>query len=364
MSNFLRFLTSVLLLSLGLSACGGNTSSKPLVGLLFSDFENERWISEEKLIRQALEMRGYRVESKDAQHDVKRQSEQIDELTKAGAQALLIVAEDGDALVGAVDRAADAGVKVVAYDRLVKSAKIAVYLSFNNIEVGRQQAEGVLKALDIENWDTAQKGPVRLVKMAGSSTDNNAVLFRIGQDEALQPYVDQGKIRVVADRWVDNWDPETAYQLMTDILTQTNNQIDAVVASNDLTALAALRAMKAVDLAGRVPISGQDATTVGCNSIVRGELTLTIMKDIRNLAPLAVETVDQLVRGRPVPGITNYSLAELTNDKSRSGEVPCIFLPVQQVTKDTLYDLVVKSGFQSYDDVYKDLPEGMKPPRP
>jgi len=151
---------------------------------------------------------------------------------------------------------------------------------------------------------------------------------------------------------------------MENILTGQGNKIDAVVASNDGTALGALQAMKAQGLAGKVPISGQDATADGSNSIVKGELTVSILKDIRDLAPLAVSVADKLVKGQTVDGLTSFTLADLTNDTSKTGEVPCVFLPVQQVTKDNVYDLVVKSGFQTYDDVYRDIPEAQRPPKP
>ena len=108
----------------------------------------------------------------------------------------------------------------------------------------------------------------------------------------------------MSDQWVDNWDAANALKLMENILTAANNEVDAVVASNDGTALGALQAMKAQGLAGVVPISGQDATADGCNSIVKGELTVSILKDIRNLAPLGVDMADKLVKGESVEGLT------------------------------------------------------------
>jgi D-xylose transport system substrate-binding protein len=151
---------------------------------------------------------------------------------------------------------------------------------------------------------------------------------------------------------------------MENILTAAGNDIDAVVASNDGTALGALQAMKAQGLAGTVPISGQDATADGCNSIVKGELTVSILKDIRNLSPLAVDMVDQLIKGEAVEGLETYTMAELTNDESQQGEVSAYFLPVEQVNADNVYDLVVASAFQTYDDVYRDIPDDQRPAKP
>jgi len=352
-------------------AAGGEEPAKPAepsekvkVGLSFSDFATERWKNEEVLMRGLLEEKGYEVLSQEANHDVKLQNDQIDNMVSQGVKALIVIAEDGDAIVTSVDKAADAGVLVVAYDRLIKTTKIAAYVSFNNVEVGRQQALGVMTALDIDNWDVDANGPARVIKMGGSPTDNNAILFRKGQDEIVDPYVEAGKVEIVADQWVDNWDAANALKLMENMLTAAGNDVDGVVASNDGTALGALQAMKAQGLAGKVPISGQDATADGCNSIVKGELTVSILKDIRDLAPLAVDLTDSLLKGETVSELKMYTLAELTNDDSKTGEVACYFLPVFQVNADNVYDLVVKTEFQAYDDVYRDIPEDQRPPKP
>ena len=352
--------------SIVLAGCGGAAPAggKTKIGLSFSDFATERWKNEEQLMRKLLEDKGYEVVSAEANHDVKLQNDQIDNMVSQGVKGLIVVAEDGDAVVTSVDKAADAGVKVIAYDRLIKTPKIAAYLSFDNVEVGRQQALGVMAAIDADNWDVNANGPARVVQLAGSPTDNNATLFTKGQTEILQPYVDSGKIEIVAQQGIDNWDAANALKVMENILAAQNNDIDAVVASNDGTALGALQAMKAQGLAGKVPISGQDATADGSNSIVKGELTVSILKDIRNLSPLAVDVMDKLIKGESVTGMKNFTLAELTVDPSKQGEVPCVFLEVQQVNKDNVYDLVVKSGFQAYEDVYRDIPEDKRPPKP
>jgi D-xylose transport system substrate-binding protein len=347
----------------------GEESSAPAekikVGLSFSDFATERWKNEEILMRGLLEDLGYEVISQEANHDVKLQNDQIDNMVTQGVKGLIVIAEDGDAAVTAVDKAADAGVVVIAYDRLIKTTKIAAYLSFNNVDVGRAQAEGILTALGIPGsteWTTAN--PAKVVLSGGSPTDNNAILVRQGQMEVIQPYIDEGIIEIVADQWVDNWDAATAQKMMENILTAQQNEIDAVIASNDGTALGELQAMKAQGLAGVVPISGQDATADGCNSIVKGEQTVSVYKDIRLLSPMAVEMLDQLLKGEAVSGLQEFTLAELTNDDTKTGTVQALFLPVVQVTKDNVYEIVVVSGFQPYDDVYRDIPEGERPPKP
>jgi len=266
--------------------------------------------------------------------------------------------------VTSVDKAAKAGVKVIAYDRLIKSSNIGAYISFNNTEVGRQEAQGVVKALNFDGGKWTAANPAKIFMMGGSPTDNNAILVRQGQMEVVKPYVDKGVAKIVADQFVDNWDATNALKIMENVLTAQKNQIDAVVASNDGTALGALQALKAQKLAGVVPISGQDATADGCNSIVKGEQTVSVYKDTRLLSPLAVDLTDKLLKGQSDPNLKSFTMAELTNDKAKTGNVMAYFLPVQQVTKDNVYNLIVKSGFQKYDDVYRDIAAGQRPPAP
>jgi D-xylose transport system substrate-binding protein len=347
------------------AAPGASTGDKIKVGLSFSDFATERWKNEADLMTKLLNEKGYDVIVQEANHDVKLQNDQIDNMVSQGVKGLIVIAEDGDAAVTAVDKAAAAGVKVIAYDRLIKTSKIAGYLSFNNVEVGRQEALGVMTALGIPGSTTWTKdNPAKIVLSGGSPTDNNAVLVRQGQMEVIQPYLDEGIITVVADQWVDNWDAATAEKMMENILTAQQNKIDGVIASNDGTALGELQAMKAQGLVGVVPISGQDATADGCNSIVKGEQTVSVYKDIRLLSPKAVDMLDALLKGQTVSDLKEFTLAELTNDDTKTGNVMANFLPVVQVTKDNVYDLIVKSGFQSYDDVYRDIPDAQRPPKP
>jgi D-xylose transport system substrate-binding protein len=324
------------------------------IGVSFSDFETERWPVEAELMKKLAADQGAEVVVQAANHDAKLQNDQIENMVLQGVDVIIIIAEDGAAAAAAVESAAADGIPVIAYDRLIKSDKLAAYISFDNVEVGRSQGRGVTKRVN--------KG--KFVLLGGSPTDNNAILFRSGQMEVLQPLIDSGDIEVVADQWVENWSPPNATKLMENILTAQKNDIDAVVASNDGTALGALQAMKAQGLAGKVPISGQDATAAGCKSIVEGELTVTVYKDVRLLTPLAIEMAIQLAKGEEIPELKDFSLAELTLDENLKGNVPCRFLKVVEVDKSNVYEEIVVSGFQSYDDVYRDIPEDQRPPRP
>jgi D-xylose transport system substrate-binding protein len=170
----------------GMVSCAGGGKTK--VGLSFSDFATERWKNEADLMSSLLKDKGYDVIVQEAAHDVKLQNDQIDNMVSQGIKGLIVIAEDGDAAVTAVDKAAKAGVKVIAYDRLIKTSSIAAYISFDNVEVGRQEALGVMTALGIPGstkW-TADN-PAKIVLSGGSPTDNNAVLVRQGQMEVIFP---------------------------------------------------------------------------------------------------------------------------------------------------------------------------------
>jgi len=370
-SNRVITLFTLLIVVAMLAACGpaapaATTGGKIKVGLSFSDFATERWPVENAQMTQLLQKDGYMVISQEADHDVKLQSDQIDNMVAQGVKGLIVIAEDGDAAVTPVEKAAAAGIPVIAYDRLIKTPKIAAYLSFDNVAVGKAEADGVVKALGLDtgNPTWTSSNPVKMVLSGGSPTDNNAVLVRGGQMQVLQPYIDKGVVKIVADQWVENWDPAKAEAMMENILTAQQNKVDAVVASNDGTALGELQALKAQGLWGKVPISGQDATADGCNSIVLGGQTVSVFKDTRLLAPQAVKMIEALIKAQTPSGLQQYTMAQLTNDKTKTGNVMANFIPVVEVTKANVYDVVVKSGFQTYDAVYRNVPADQLPPRP
>ena len=337
-----------------------------LVGLSFSDFETPRWIQENDIMTAALEAKGYAVVSQQASHDPVTQNNQIANMVTQGAKAIIIVAQDADAAATAVEDAVAEGVVVIAYDRLIATPDISAYITFGLIEVGNGQAAGVLTALGITDLDNTGEwsvdNPAQIVKLEGDPGDNNAKFFEAGQDELLQPYVDAGIVEIVARQNIANWDETNAVTAMENILTSQNNEVDAVVAANDNLGLGALQALAAQRLS--VPVSGQDATIPGVNSIARGEMTVTILKDYRVMAPQAVDLVDMFLNGQVDPDLQEYNLSDLTGNDALTGTVLAKYLPVTQVTIDNLYEEIVVSGFQSYDDVYQDIPEADRPPRP
>jgi D-xylose transport system substrate-binding protein len=368
--KFARLFMTMLVLVLVTSVAGHavRAQDKVLVGLSFSDFQTPRWPQENQLMTEALQKLGYDVVSQQANQDNKTQNDQIANMVTQGAKVIIVVANDATTQGTAVDDAAKSGVKVIAYDRLIYSPNIAAYITFGLTKVGNGQADGVLKALGLDPADPTKTGkwskdnPVKLVKLEGDPGDNNAQFFEAGQDETLKPFVDAGIVKVVARQAIQGWLLQNAVPAMENILTAQNNQVDAVIAANDNLGLGALQALQAQKLS--IPVSGQDATAAGCNSIAKGELTVTILKDTRILAAEAVKLADEFIKGETDPDLESYSLASQSGKPELKGDILAKFLPVQEVTKDNLYEAVVLSGFQSYDDVYKDIPEADRPPRP
>ncbi|KAF5887867.1 substrate-binding domain-containing protein, partial [Rhizobium sp. PEPV16] len=210
-----------------------------VVGVSWSNFQEERWKTDEAAIKKALEAKGAKYISADAQSSAAKQLTDVESLISQGANALIILAQDSDAIAPAIEKAAAEGIPVVGYDRLIENPA-AFYITFDNKEVGRLQAEGVFKAKPEGNY----------VFIKGSSSDPNADFLFSGQQEVLKAAIDAGKIKNVGEAYTDGWLPENAQRNMEQFLTANNNKVDAVVASNDGTAGGAIAALDAQGLAG------------------------------------------------------------------------------------------------------------------
>ncbi|MEM9523789.1 MAG: D-xylose ABC transporter substrate-binding protein [Pseudomonadota bacterium] len=254
------------------------------VGVSWSNFQEERWKTDEAAIKAALDAAGARYVSADAQSSSAKQLSDVESLIAQGVDALIILAQDAQAIGPAVQAATDEGIPVVGYDRLIEDAR-AFYLTFDNVEVGRMQARAVLEA--------APKG--RYVMIKGSPTDPNADFLRGGQQEVLQAAIDSGDITIVGEAYTDGWLPANAQRNMEQILTATDNGVDAVVASNDGTAGGVVAALTAQGMEG-IPVSGQDGDHAALNRVANGTQTVSVWKDARDLGRAAGEIAVALAR--------------------------------------------------------------------
>jgi D-xylose ABC transporter, substrate-binding protein len=241
------------------------------VGVSWSNFQEERWKRDEAAIVAALEAGGAAYLSTDAQSSSSKQLSDVESLIAQGVDALIILAQDTQAIIPAVEAAAAEGIPVVGYDRLIEDSR-AFYLTFDNIEVGRMQARAVFEAQPTGNY----------VMIKGSPTDPNSDFLRGGQQEILQAAIDAGDITIVGEAYTDQWLPANAQRNMEQILTASNNEVDAVVASNDGTAGGVVAALTAQGMDG-IPVSGQDGDLAALNRVALGTQTVSVWKDAREL---------------------------------------------------------------------------------
>jgi D-xylose transport system substrate-binding protein len=243
-----------------------------------------------------------------------------------GVDVIVIVPFNSKTLGNVVAEAHKAGIKVVSYDRLILDADVDAYISFDNEKVGELQAQGVYNAQPKGNY----------FLLGGAPTDNNAKMLREGQLKVLKPAIDRGDIKVVGTQWVPEWSASTALRIMEDALTANNNKIDAVVASNDGTAGGAIQALAAQHMAGKVPVSGQDADLAAVRRLIDGTQTMTVYKPLKLIASQAANLAVQLAKGdKPA-----YN-AQYDNGKKK---VDTVLLQPTLLTKSNV-DIVIKDGF-------------------
>ena len=298
------------------------------VGVSWSNFQEERWKTDEAAIKSALEAAGAEYVSADAQSSSSKQLSDVESLIAQGVDALIILAQDTQAIGPAVDAAFNEGIPVIAYDRLIEDDR-AFYLTFDNVEVGRMQARAVLEAAPEGNY----------VMIKGSPTDPNADFLRGGQQEVLQEAIDSGKITIVGEAYTDGWLPANAQRNMEQILTAEDNAVDAVVASNDGTAGGAVAAMTAQGMDG-IPVSGQDADHAALNRVAQGTQTVSVWKDSRELGREAGEIAIELAGGTEMGAIEGAE--EWTSPGGTT--LTAKFLDPVPVTRENL-DVVVDAGW-------------------
>jgi len=325
-------------LSRGGAAAGKGPNRKVLIGVSMDTLKEERWQSDrDHLVAKAKEL-GADILVQAANSDDTRQIADVQALISNDVDVLIVVPHNGAAMAKAVDMAHEAGIPVISYDRLITGSDPEIYISFDAVKVGEEQARYLVSLLKPGH-------PMRLVRICGAKTDNNAVLMRQGQDNILKPHVEKGAIRIVHDDWAENWKPENAKKIMNAAITKLGaGGVDAVLAANDGTAGGAIQALMEEGLAGKVIVTGQDAELSACQRVVRGTQSMTIYKSISSLAGRAAETAVKMAKGRPV-----IALETVDNGKI---QVPAMLIDVVTVTKENMDATVIKEGFHTREAVY------------
>ena len=308
------------------------SKDKPLIGLSLDTLKEERWQHDRDTFTAAAEKLGARVIVQSANSDDTRQVRDVESLISRGVDVLVIVPHNGAAMTRAVKSANQAKIPVISYDRLILNADIDYYLSFDNVKVGEAQASYLTSRLPKDR-------PARLVRIYGAPTDNNAKLFKQGQDNVLDPLIKSGKIVVVHEDWALDWKPEVAKKIMNAAITKAGREIDAVLASNDGTAGGAIQSLVEEGLAGKVLVTGQDADLAACQRILRGTQAMTVYKPLKTLATNAARVAVAVARGEKPDATSSVD--------NGFKQVPSVFEKVITVDKANLESTVVADGFHS-----------------
>lgn len=349
------------------SAAGGAAADIPkgngeLIGVTMPTKQSERWVNDGNNVKEQLEQAGYTVDLQYAENDIPTQVNQIENQITNGAKLLIIASIDGTALTSQLQEAADKGIKVISYDRLIRnSPNVDYYATFDNYKVGVQQATSLLVGLGLLNQDGSKgsaTGPFNIELFAGSPDDNNATFFFNGAMDTLKPYLDAGTLKVKSGQTDFNtvailrWEPATAQARMENLLTSTyadGSRVDGVLSPYDGLSIGILSALKSsgYGTAGQpYPIvTGQDAEVASVKSIIAGEQYATIFKDTRELASAAVGMAANVLNGR------TPTVNDTTTYDNGVKVVPTQLLEPVIVYKDNYQKVLVDSGYYTTDEL-------------
>jgi D-xylose transport system substrate-binding protein len=334
-----------LVASLGLTACSqpqgsDSTDDKPKVGVILPDQASAvRWeTADRRYLEEAFKAADIDYEIVNAQGSTENFLTLTDQLITGGIDILMIVNLDSGSGAAALQKARSAGVKTIDYDRLTLNGGADYYVSFDNVEVGRLQAQGLIKCLE----DKGVENP-RIAYLNGSPTDNNATLFREGYHSVLEEKYDEGWV-FVDERSVPDWDGTQAVTLFEQMFTAHSGGIDGVLTANDTLGNAAITVLRGQGLNGQVPVTGQDASVAGLQNILAGDQCMTVYKAIKKEADAAAALAIALAKGETPSGLSTVKDTESGRDVPSKLEKPVA------IFKDTVKD-VVADGFVSVDDL-------------
>jgi D-xylose transport system substrate-binding protein len=272
-----------------------------------------------------------------ANSDPATQLNQAQSAITNGATVLVVDPVDGKAGAAIVAYAKRNQVPVISYDRLIQDSEPAAYVSFDNVKVGELQGQYMADHL---------KTGAHIIMINGAPTDPNAFDFRKGALSVLNPLIKAGKLTISYSVMTPDWSPENAFQETQQALTRLGNNVDGVLAANDGTASGAIRALQAVGLAGKVPVTGQDATNGGLTYILEGQQSMTVFKYVPQEAAVAAQLAVSI-------GATGAAPAGLINAHVNNGKikVPSVLLTPVVVTADNIGSTVIKTGYTKLSDI-------------
>ena len=305
-----------------------------IIGVSWSNFQEERWKTDEAAMKAAIEANGDTYISADAQSSASKQLSDVESLIAQGANALIILSVDSGSVGAAVDAAAAEGIPVVGYDRLIEDDR-AFYLTFDNKEVGRVIARSILAVVPEGNY--------AIIK--GDKGDPNALFLLEGMMDVIGADVAAGKITIVGEAFTDGWKPDNAQKNMEQILTANNNNVDAVLSENDGMAGGAIAALAAQGM--DIPVSGQDGDHAALNRVARGSQNTSVWKDARQLGAAAGDIASALAGGSMLDAVDG---AVKWSGGANGVEMNAIFLAPTPINKDNI-NVVIDAGHIAKDKV-------------
>jgi D-xylose transport system substrate-binding protein len=296
-----------------------------------------RWETYDRpLLTQAFKAAGVDATVENAEGDKSAQQQQAEQAITNGAKVLLLTNLDSGSGAAIEANAASHGVKVIDYDRLTLKGTADYYVSFDNVKVGKLQGQGLVNCLGNTNGQS-------IAELNGSPTDNNATLFAQGYNSVLNPLYKSGKLKKAADQSVPDWDNQQALTIFEQMLQKTNNKIQGVLAANDGLGNSAISALKARKLP-QIPVTGQDATLQGVQSIVTGDQCMTVYKATKKEADAAAKLAIALAKGQTPPAPT----ASVDNG---SKKVPSVLLTPVAITKSNIKQYVGQIDFPKKEQI-------------
>ncbi|MEU4693023.1 substrate-binding domain-containing protein [Actinoplanes sp. NPDC023714] len=322
------------------TSSGGQSSGNGGVGVILPDTKSsQRWGSDDpKYLKAAFEAAKVPFTIENAEGDKEQFKRLGEKMLDEGAKVLIIANLDAASGKAVIDNAKSRGVPVIDYDRLTLNGGADYYVSFDNEKVGELQAQGLVSCLKAKK----KNNPI-VASLNGSLTDNNATLFKNGYDRILQPYFDQAEFTKGPDQYVPDWDNDEGREIFAQMIKQYPN-IDGVLAANDGLGNAAIEVLREKNMAGAVPVTGQDATTQGLQNILAGDQCMTVYKDVKKEADAAAKLAINLYKNVKTP------VDDKLKDPESGAYVPFVKLPPQAITKANIKE-VVQSGFVTVKDL-------------
>jgi D-xylose transport system substrate-binding protein len=308
---------------------GGNKAEGGKVGVILPDAATSpRWENNDRpALQKAIEAAGYEADIQNASKDVTKFASLCDSMINEGVNVLMIVNLDSESGAACEKKAKDAGIPSIDYDRLTLNGSADYYVSFDNVQVGKLMGDGLIACLD-----AAGKTQANIAEINGDPTDNNAALFKEGYDGALKAKVDSGDYKIVGDQ-TGKWDATVAQTTFEQIFTQNNGKIDGVISANDTMAGGIVTVLKNNNLAGKVPVTGQDASDEGLQRVIAGTQCGTVFKDVNLEAEAAAKLAIAILKN---DGSADSLVNGSVKDTEAGRDVQSVFATPVWVTQDNI----------------------------